>query len=70
MQSNQLFFVRADNGDGENLDLLVVAEDKMQAETLWRTHYDVDASPEWVGTVPGVAPTSETGAIDWASIRG
>ena len=72
-QTNRLFFVRADNLDGESLDLLVVAEDEAQAETSWRSYYnlDIEVRPTWVGSVPGVAPVAscEVGAIDWAAIR-
>lgn len=72
-QTNRLFFVRADNADGENLDLLVVAENKASAEASWRTHYglDFESVPEWVGDVPGVVPVEgcDEGAIDWDAVR-
>lgn len=71
-QAKKLFFVRADNDDGENLDLLVVAQDKPAAEAAWRTHYELssDDRPNWVGDVPGVTPDAscEEGAIDWEAI--
>ncbi len=72
-ETNRLFFVRADNSDGENLDLLVVAPDKAEAEAHWRSHYglDFESRPDWVGDVPGVLPMAscEAGAIEWDAIR-
>ncbi len=70
MSNRHLFFVRADSADGENLDLLVVATDKAQAQTYWAEHYDTSASAiQWVGAVPGVAPTGDDGPIDWEAVR-
>ncbi|KWT98085.1 MULTISPECIES: hypothetical protein [unclassified Variovorax] len=71
-QGNHLFYIRDNNPDGENLDLLVVAPDKAQAVAFWTQHFELPegSAPEWVGAVPGVAPTTaEPGAIDWEAIR-
>ena len=70
-QKNSLFFVRADNCDGENQDLLVIASDVVQAEKFWATHYELDddEKPQWVRGVPGVSPTADAGAIPWDAIN-
>lgn len=72
-QKNSLFFVRADNCDGENQDLLVIASDVVQAEAFWRSYFEDSLSdsdnPEWVRGVPGVTPTAEAGPISWNAIN-
>ena len=69
-QKNSLFFVRADNCDGENLDLLVIASDAVQAEKFWYEYHDQEGEkPEWVRGVPGVTPTAEAGPIAWDAIN-
>lgn len=49
------FFIRATNPDGENLDLLVRAASKEEAERWWRAYYDIaddSLKPLWSGIVP------------------
>lgn len=72
LQINRLFYVSAHTPDGESLDLLVVATDKEQATRHWQEHYELtDATPAWVGAVPGVTPDAscEQGPIDWDAIK-
>jgi hypothetical protein len=71
VQANQLFFVRADDVDGHNRDLLVVAARQSDTFGLWRKHYELDASdlPEWVRPVPGVTPNRAPGPIGWEEIE-
>lgn len=72
-QKNSLFFIRADNCDGENQDLLVIASDAVQAEKFWYDYYEledeVEEKPLWVRGVPGVVPTAEAGPIAWNDIH-
>ncbi len=37
-----MFYVRADNCDGENFDLVVIAEHERQAIEIWARHYYQD----------------------------
>jgi hypothetical protein len=74
MASNDIlivYYVRADNDDGENQDLHVVAANKDDAETCWRKEYDLheDKKPEWIAAIPGVTTTREAGPIVWAEIN-
>ncbi len=64
-------FVRADNGDGESLDLIVCALTATQAVTLWREYYELedDTHPAWTGVLPGV-DGDVIGALSWQAIRG
>lgn len=68
---NSLFFVGARSCDGDSQDLLVVAANKENAETIWRTHFELDDEdkPEFANPVPGVTPTREPGAIGWDEIN-
>jgi hypothetical protein len=61
----KLFYLSCLTGD---LDLLVRADDEVEAQKLWREYYDHDPSISlcWVGVVPD---TPERGAIPWDSIR-
>lgn len=70
-QKNALFFVRADNCDGENQDLLVIASDATQAEEFWYKHFELEDNekPQWVNVVPGVTPTADAGPISWSDIN-
>lgn len=70
-QANQLFFVRADDVDGNNQDLLVVAPLQADAFEFWRKHYELaeQEMPEWVRPVPGVTPNREPGPISWDEIE-
>lgn len=66
----KLFFVRADNTDGGNLDLLVAAEHKEPARKVWSDRYEADDdAPDWIDVVPGVPPVCEPGPIKWDAIR-
>ncbi len=69
----KLFYVRADNSDGENLDLMVVAQNKEQVRKIWSDHFEIedddDEAPAWIGVVPGVTPACEPGVIEWEAIR-
>ncbi len=71
MPQNRLFFIAALDANGENIDLLVIAADKPQAERFWREYYELSETftPALVGVVPGVVPTEEAGAIDWEAVR-
>lgn len=59
-----LYFVRADDDNGENIDLLVEALNIVQAAVLWQEHFELDetAAPKWVVQLQlkGVP-----GAVDW-----
>jgi len=67
-----LFYVRADI-EGENQDLLVIAEKAEDCAAIWREHYELASQdkPMWVGEVPGVAAVanSKPGAVDWGRIN-
>lgn len=69
----ELYFVRADDSDGENKDLLVVAANKVHAQKIWEAYFDVDNSsepaPTYIGVVPGVTPSREAGPISWSDIN-
>ena len=68
----KLYYVRAGNSEGINLDLLVRAESPREAEAYWAEHYSLGEDdqgyelPMWVGAVPD-APVQ--GAIPWHSIN-
>lgn len=70
-QPQKIFFVRADDENGENQDLLVVATDKAQVVGYWREYYDLDDShsPDWVGALPNASSTDTPGPIPWAVIN-
>lgn len=63
-----LFFVRADDSDGNNLDLLVESVNPIQAALLWNSHFGLSGTvePQWVGLVK---TTGKTGVIDWDTIN-
>lgn len=63
-----LFFVRADDPNGENLDLLVEALNRDDAEALWQDHFELETGckPLWIGVVP---VTGQAGIIDWKRIN-
>lgn len=65
----KLFFVRANNPDGESWDLLVRAAHKEEAEKWWRSYYEITdqgLKPLWIGIVPD-HPTR--GAVSWHDIN-
>ena len=68
-----LWYVRAQNTDGEDLDLIVRAPNKNDAKRLWEAYYlnvsdEGDALPEvdWIGQIP---ETTNHGAIPWDTIH-
>lgn len=67
MTSISLFYVRGDDTDSGNLDLLVEAKNTVRAVQLWHTHFNLseDQVPQWVGQVP---LTGKEGAVDWNNI--
>jgi hypothetical protein len=73
--TNHLFYVRADDDNGDNRDLFVVAPTQTAASTYWRTYareqwgLDEDVMPEWVRIIPGVTPTRAEGPIGWDEIN-
>ncbi len=69
-QAVPVYFVRADNDDGESLDLIVRAHSSAQAVALWRGYYELGegARPLWAGVVPGVTGEG-VGAVSWADIH-
>jgi hypothetical protein len=73
MSKKTLYFVRSDNLDGENQDLLVIALNRKQAIELWAVYFHLvdegDCTPLWVGEVPGVEPTAGVGPLAWGSIQ-
>lgn len=60
------FYVKAHNEDGESLDLIVNAANKVSARKLWRTHFELDdlAEPQSIGAIPMVQPMQK-GVINW-----
>lgn len=67
----KLFFIRADDADGSNQDLLVEAPNKILARALWHTYFnhedDYETEADWpqplyMGEVP---LTGKMGAIRW-----
>ena len=72
MVSIPVYFVRADNEDGESLDLLVIAKTKDQAVDLWGDYFEHQSAtgvkPMWARPVPGVTADAPIGAIPWSSI--
>lgn len=66
-QQNQLFYVRADDVDGNNLDLHVVAEKQADVFAFWRDAYGLLETdmPEWVRAIPGVSTNRAPGPIGW-----
>lgn len=72
MKPTFLFFVRADNEDGESLDLLVIAKTEAQAVHLWYEYfcgYDDGVKPMWVAIIPGVTADAPVGPIPWSTIN-
>lgn len=65
----QLFFLRADDSEGNNFDVLVQAHDSGEAIEHWRTYFD-DAveglDPIWVAPVP---MSGQPGTIAWDTIH-
>jgi hypothetical protein len=63
-----LYYVRWNNEDGVNQDLLVRAVSVELATRSWRAHFGLasDTTPQWVGQVPLV---NKPGPIDWGAIR-
>lgn len=71
----KLFFVRADNEDGENLDLHARADTEEEARKAWNDYYNEGEVEEpnhpmscikWVGEIPVEGPK---GAISWGIIN-
>lgn len=65
----RLFFVSADDGNGENADLLTRATDAEAAVGQWRSYFtdgDIPVKPKWIGIVP---ITGVAGPIPWNDIR-
>lgn len=62
-----LYFVRADDANGENLDLLVRAASQSDAKAYWRTHWaDLEINdPLWAALVPD---SPAVGVIPWETI--
>ena len=65
-----LFYVRAEDANCEDLGLLVRAGTADEVLPLWRAHFALEDSevPTWIGLVPGVTADGELGVIDWESI--
>jgi len=74
-----MFYLRAENEDGHDLDLTVVAATQTAAVDLWGQHYFDDNEPvaaQWAASGSGVMTLAmsadldrrdpEPGAIDWA----
>jgi hypothetical protein len=74
-----MFYLRAENEDGHDLDLAVVATTQTAAVDLWSRHYFDDNKPiaeQWAASGRGVMTLAmsadrdqrgpEPGAIDWA----
>jgi hypothetical protein len=73
----KLFYVRAHDGNGCDLDLLVRAESDSEARAAWLEHFETDPAGndppvalsliEWVGEIPD---TPAAGVIPWDTVKG
>lgn len=65
----KLFYVRADDEEGENLDLFVWAETHFSAAGLWAEYYGMDAgyAPDAVTEIP-TTPPAAPGPIPWSDL--
>lgn len=66
----KLFYVHAEDGNGESLDSLIEAEDVDQAAALWRYDWDIgedddDPKPAYIGEVK---QTGVARVIPWQEI--
>ena len=80
-EANKLWYVRAQDTNGDDMDLLVVAATEQRARQLWREYYESTVEEgdlllehfpdiDWVGPVPGVTPDpGPERAIPWAEIQ-
>lgn len=70
-QAPQLFYVRADDVDGNNRDLFVVAAAQADVSGFWRAHYELDDGdvPLYFRPIPGVTPNRALGPIGWDEIN-
>lgn len=57
MPMRKLYFVTADDEDGENFDLLLMALSLEEAWTIWRTQYEFDES--WAGPMRSGCPVGK-----------
>jgi hypothetical protein len=62
-----LYYVKANDDDGTNLDLLVEAYNPDDAETMWQTHFEREVKPT---KAHPVTLTNQPGVISWETILG
>lgn len=65
-----VYYVRADDENGEDQGLLVRAAKVEDVVPHWQKYFDLEdsAKPKFVGQLPGVTATGEPGPINWAHI--
>lgn len=67
MSTIRLFYIRWDDGDGVNRDLLVEAKTATDAIGFWRLEYELDPKqmPEYAGEIK---LTGQPGVIHWVDV--
>lgn len=65
-----VFYVRGENADCVNIDLIVAAPSSSAATEIWRDNFALEGGqvPDSIGLLPGVT-VSSIGALDWGVIQ-
>lgn len=60
-----LYFIAAEEENGENLDLMIEAADRAEAVRLWDSYYERTLGPSIHHRVFQITPTGSPGALAW-----
>lgn len=68
--ANKVYFIQADDANGENQDLIVVAENPEAARKYWEDYYEgeTEGCSLKVRIIPGVVPQRGPGPVTWEEV--